>query len=183
MGETEHTSPLPPLIGRKTLALIGACVASAAAWGIAPLAQQGRSVDATPIDSGALSSRTIETPLKPDVKALDQSLFKTPLWVVPKPPPAPPAPPPPAPPLRLQLLALLEESGQRTAVVFDPDTQLTSTVRAGESVSRRQVLRIDATTITLLDAGIERTLSLEGGETRRDAAPGRAGGAGSGGQP
>lgn len=106
-----------------------------------------------------------------DQREVDWSAFEAPIWN-PRPAPQIAAPPPPPPPLRLKLLAIVGSpnqtigtdsppSGQRSAMIYDPDTDEVVSVREGERISGRVVKIIDSHRVVLLDGAAERVLELD----------------------
>lgn len=152
---TRPSSPVPP--PRVPRALTAASIASilaCAAWGLRPV--RARPPDAPAIEAAVRVAPTARTPL-------DLDAFNAPVWVAPPSPPPepePPRPPPPPPPLKLQLLAITREGGDVRAVLYDPDADRLSVVRAGDAVAGRRVERVEPGAVALRDFSGLRTLAL-----------------------
>jgi hypothetical protein len=123
-----------------------------------------------PISPKAITQITFDRvePAKKHAASLDLAAFRAPIWVAEVPPPPPPAPvpaPPPPPPIKLQLLAIIREADVYKAAVYDPDSDRTLVVAAGEKVGTRTVEQVDAAKLTLRDAAGTRILALKEGGT------------------
>ncbi len=108
-----------------------------------------------------------------EVAALDMAAFRIPVWVAepaPPPLPGPPSPAAPPPPLRIQLLAIIHETGGGVgggaykAAVYDIDADKILVVGSGEKIGSRSVDKVEPASLTLRDGAVTRTLSLKTGE-------------------
>jgi len=165
----DHVSPVGV---RATKAAIAPAIRTAVAialvtlltwWAFMPLPEV--TID-TPRESPPNLPRSAPEPTR---LALDLAAFHAPLWIAPPSPPAPtpvPKPEPPPPPLKLQILAIVRESGGaddhggNRALLYDPDTDKPIWVRPGQTIGRRTVERITAEAVELRDGTLLRTLAL-----------------------
>lgn len=109
-------------------------------------------------------------PPPPGPVALDPGAFHVPLWIAPPPPPPPApapratstAPEPPPPPLRLQIIAVARDGQGDKALLYDPDTDRPSWVRAGQVLGpgTRSVGTITARGVEIHEGATVRTLAL-----------------------
>ena len=146
---------VPRLRGPAMLCCLA--VAAFGTWALWPL----RAID---IKTPAIDAQPA-APQDPGVPPLDLAAFHAPLWVAQPGPPPPPAPAPPPAPMRLQLIAIVRESGAFKAALYDPDQDRLVIAGRGESIAGREIRDVRAGDVMLLDAGQSRTLSLkpEGG--------------------
>lgn len=145
------------LVGWLTL-VAGAFVV--ASWALMPLKPVALPEIPPPLDqAGGPPSQAVVT--------LDQSAFRTPLWVAPTPPPVVSAPTVQSlPPLRWQLLAIIrvDDAGSSyRAMLYDPDSDKVVVVSPGESIGSRRVESIDQTSLRIADSDGTRVLSLKPG--------------------
>ena len=140
-----------------TVAALGAL----AWWALAPLppvADDPSAIEPRPSEPSSAAG--------PPRLALDLAAFHAPLWVAPPAPPAPPQPAPkektspPLPPLRLQILAIVTDSGGRRALLYDPETDKPIWVCAGQPVGTRTVEAVTAEGVDLREGTLLRTLAL-----------------------
>lgn len=195
-----RTSTISPLViaerKARTALVVGVCVCAASAlWALWPAgSQRHESVESAADDltlNSAGTKRSVADPTP--LFAIHDAAFQAPLWSV---PPAPvvknePPTPPPAPPLKLQLIGILtkqsaENQAQNhaattySAVLYDPDTDRTVTVKEGDVVATRRVERIEAQRVTFVLGNLRQSLSLDGARAEKTNSRGEpAAGAGS----
>jgi len=107
---------------------------------------------------------------------LNVAAFAAPLWDPPPPPPSPPRQATPRertrlrpPPFRLQLIAIIDEKGERQAVLYDPDGDELRYVHSGDTVNNALIESIAETRIAIRLGSSRRSLVLveeEGGADR-----------------
>ncbi len=140
------------------LAPVVVVVAALAWWASQPLPP-------VEVGSGVVAAQEVARGASAELVALDESAFHAPLWIA---PPAPPPPPPkveakpetPPPPLRLQILAIARDPEGDRALLYDPDTDRPTWVRAGQPLGPRTVERVTAGSVEIRDGKHLRTLAL-----------------------
>lgn len=130
----------------------------ALAWSLAPIeewrvlrrAEGPRRTDAPSHDDSA------------EVRApLDASAFEVQLWNAPPKPVGATAPrPTPAPPLNLDLIAIISESNECKAALYERASDRLHVVAPGARIGRLEVLRVDASGVELRDGDRVLRLSL-----------------------
>ncbi len=141
-------------------------VTAMAWWASRPLA---------PIDLGSgAPEREVAPSSVSNALALDESAFRAPLWIAPPAPPPPPPkveskPEPPPPPLKLQILAIARDPDGDRALLYDPDTDKPTWVKAGQPLGQRTVERVTSGSVEIRDGKHLRTLALR--ETKGSDSP------------
>jgi hypothetical protein len=129
----------------------------AAVWSFAPTKSQV-------IEPSQAADGTHDAP--PALAALDRDAFRAPLWVAPPAPPAPPVASAPPPPLKLQLLAVVHEGGERgnggvyKAMLYDPDSDKILVAGDGETVLGKKIEKVTGSGVQIRDGANLRTLAL-----------------------
>jgi len=148
---------------RLAQAFGAAGVIASAAWAFRPLA---------PAEIAAPRADALPAPpAEPAPEAsFDPRVFSACLWSTPPKPASPAAVEAVAPvvsrPCRLQLLAIISESGGQPALLaalYDPDTDTLHFVAPGECIGRRTVSDITATRVELTDGAQVDRLALDPG--------------------
>ncbi len=156
----------PRRIGKRSVLIAGGAIGliAAAIWAAAPLRLPA-------IETGPERS-PVALASSESVEPLDIDAFRAPLWVAPPAPPEPepepePERPPPPPPLRVELIAIVAESGVFSAILYDPTADSVLVVKAGHELSGGRVVEaIDATGLSVAGPrGVQR-LALAGEDRR-----------------
>ena len=140
--------------------LVGSlAIASCAFWAVAPADDPDQPDLFTTLVEPSTESISDDSP-----QAFDDQSFSARLW---NPPPGSgPAPPAPKsdrrpPPPRLELIAIINDGGERRAAVYDPDTDRIRIVASGDQISDLTVTSVSADAVELSDGRATVRLTLK----------------------
>lgn len=163
---------IPPVrafaLPRAPIGTCLACLAACALWGFWPVGSPESMVAAleSTRPSDERDSTSVAQNQSTMLASVDVSAFNAPLWVAPPQAPQPPdtqaeAPPPP-PPLKLQLLAITNEDGVWSALVYDPDGDALRVLREGDAAGAYTVVRVSESALDLREGVMESDVSTRG---------------------